>query len=540
LCLINQQESVVYRILQQRLENIVKNNAAASLRERKIGLEKECLRVNNNGTISQTQHPIALGSALTNRYITTDYSESLLEFITPPYHTTAEVLNTLNIIHKFVYSKLENEILWSTSMPCVLTGNDSIRIAEYGQSNAGVMKTVYRRGLGHRYGKMMQVIAGIHFNFSLPDSFWNQYQILEKNSAPARDFKSDSYFNMLRNLQRYGWIIPYLFGASPAVCTSFMDGIAQVLEPFDDYTYHHPYATSLRLSDIGYQNYKEGKSGIKANYDSLDAYIASLKYAIETPSPEYHKFGIKVNGVYQQLNSNLLQIENEYYSSVRPKQITGKFEKPSTALRQRGIEYIELRSLDVNVFEPLGINESQLHFLELFLVFCLLHDSPKINDQERHEIDTNQSNTAHHGRQPGLELIRNGSAINLRSWGHEIFEAMTLVCDLFDSSDQPPVYRQALERYIALLDAPELTPSARILKQMSDNKQAFAPFSLDYAKQHAHYFAALPISHEAMQFLETEADKSIAEQRRLEASDKLSFDEFLLRYFAGTLNSDSA
>jgi len=530
----------VYRILQQRLENIVKNNAAASLRERKIGLEKECLRVNNNGTISQTQHPIALGSALTNRYITTDYSESLLEFITPPYHTTAEVLNTLNIIHKFVYSKLENEILWSTSMPCVLTGNDSIRIAEYGQSNAGVMKTVYRRGLGHRYGKMMQVIAGIHFNFSLPDSFWNQYQILEKNSAPARDFKSDSYFNMLRNLQRYGWIIPYLFGASPAVCTSFMDGIAQVLEPFDDYTYHHPYATSLRLSDIGYQNYKEGKSGIKANYDSLDAYIASLKYAIETPSPEYHKFGIKVNGVYQQLNSNLLQIENEYYSSVRPKQITGKFEKPSTALRQRGIEYIELRSLDVNVFEPLGINESQLHFLELFLVFCLLHDSPKINDQERHEIDTNQSNTAHHGRQPGLELIRNGSAINLRSWGHEIFEAMTLVCDLFDSSDQPPVYRQALERYIALLDAPELTPSARILKQMSDNKQAFAPFSLDYAKQHAHYFAALPISHEAMQFLETEADKSIAEQRRLEASDKLSFDEFLLRYFAGTLNSDSA
>ena len=319
------------QILEKRIGNIINNNISSTLLDRKIGLEKECLRVTENGTISQTSHPVTLGSALTNPYITTDYAEPLLEFITPPFETATRALDFLSTIHKFVYKKLDNEILWSTSMPCVLTGNDSIHIAEYGNSNAGLMKTAYRRGLGHRYGKMMQVIAGIHFNFSLPNSFWIRYQELEKNNDSTLTFKSDSYFGMLRNLQRFGWLIPYLFGASPAVCISFMDGIEKVLEPFDDYTYHHPYATSLRLSDIGYQNYKEGKSGIKANYDNLNAYINSIKHAIETPSPEYLKFGTKVDGVYQQLNSNLLQIENEYYSSVRPKQITGKYEKPSKA-----------------------------------------------------------------------------------------------------------------------------------------------------------------------------------------------------------------
>lgn len=528
----------MYQILNKRIGNIINNNISSTLLDRKIGLEKECLRVTENGTISQSNHPVALGSALTNPYITTDYAEPLLEFITPPFESAKRSLDFLSTIHKFVYTKLANEILWSTSMPCVLTGNDSIHIAEYGSSNAGLMKTAYRRGLGNRYGKMMQVIAGIHFNFSLSDNFWTCYQELEKNKDPKLTFKSDSYFGMLRNLQRFGWLIPYLFGASPAVCISFMDGIEKVLEPFDDYTYHHPYATSLRLSDIGYQNYKEGKSGIKANYDNLNAYIKSIRHAIETPSPEYQKFGIKVNGVYQQLNANLLQIENEYYSSVRPKQITAKYEKPSKALLQRGIEYIELRSLDVNVFEPLGINESQLHFLEVFLVFCLLQESPLINEQERQEIDHNQTITAHHGRQPGLELSRNGKPILLQDWAIDIFNAMVPVCGILDEPNNKEIYCATIEYFKSFLIDPELTPSARILKQMSEQKLAFAPFSLAYAKKHAEYFRSLSLSAQDTQFFNNAADKSLDDQRRLEAGDTLSFDEFLEQYFAESLNSE--
>lgn len=528
----------MYRKLEQRLANLQNTNLEALLNERKIGIEKECLRVNRQGRIADTPHPSALGSALANPYITTDYSEALLELITPPFSSISETLNFLRDTQKFVYTRLQDEILWCTSMPCVLAGEESIPIAQYGSSNAGIMKTVYRRGLGHRYGKMMQVIAGIHFNFSLPGSFWSEYQQLEKDTQALQEFISESYFKLIRNLQRFGWLVPYLFGASPAVCRTFMDGIEKILEPFDEYTFHHPYATSLRLSDIGYQNYKEGKSGIKANYDSLTSYIQCLRHAIETPSPEYIKFGVKTANGYEQLNANLLQIENEYYSTVRPKQLTGTYEKPTIALAKRGVQYIELRSLDVNVFEPLGISESQMYFLDAFLLFCLLHDSPTISTDERKEIDHNQSSTAHHGRQPGLKLHRNGKPILLCTWATEIFNTMVDLCKLLDRNHAGTPYTSALKTYYELVEDPDLTPSAKILQQMEENGESFFPYSMRHAEQHARYFQSLSQSEERTQFFRQTAEESLAKQQQMEAGDTLNFDEFLERYFAETLEQE--
>ena len=528
----------MYQKLEQRLSELQSTDIASLLKERKIGIEKECLRVNKQGAIAQTPHPSSLGSALTNPHVTTDYSEALLELITPPFHSIPQTLNFLRDTQKFVYTRLQDEILWCSSMPCVLAGEESIAIAQYGSSNAGMMKTVYRRGLGHRYGRMMQVIAGIHYNYSLPKSFWSAYQQLEKDKQTQQDFISDAYFKLIRNLQRFGWLVPYLFGASPAVCRSFMDGIEKILEPFDEYTFHHPYATSLRLSDIGYQNYKEGKSGIKVSYDSLASYIQCLKHAIETPSPDYKKFGVKTSAGYQQLNANLLQIENEYYSTVRPKQITGTYEKPTTALAKRGVEYIELRSLDLNVFEPLGINESQMYFLDAFLMFCLLHDSPAISAGEHQEIGHNQSSTAHHGREPGLKLQRHGKPVLLCTWATELFNTMSGVCRLLDRTQANAPYTAALKTYYPLVENPDLTPSAKILRQMTETGESFFPYSMRYAEQHARYFRSLPISDEQLRFFQQAADASIAKQRGMEASDNLSFDEFLQRYFSETLETD--
>ncbi|WP_455208826.1 glutamate--cysteine ligase [Kaarinaea lacus] len=528
----------MYQKLEQRLSVLQNVNIKNLLEDSKIGLEKECLRVTREGKIANTPHPPSLGSALTNPYITTDYSEALLELITPPFTSIPHALNFLRDTQKFVYTQLQDEILWCTSMPCVLAGEESIPIAQYGSSNAGMMKTVYRRGLGHRYGKMMQVIAGIHYNYSLPRSFWSEYQHLEKDNQTQQDFISESYFKLIRNLQRFGWLVPYLFGASPAVCRSFMDGIEKILEPFDEYTFHHPYATSLRLSDIGYQNYKEGKSGIKASYDNLSSYIKCLRHAIETPSPEYSKYGVNTASGYQQLNANLLQIENEYYSTIRPKQITDTYEKPTTALANRGVEYIELRSLDVNVFEPLGISESQMYFLEAFLIFCLLHDSPTISTDERKEIDHNQSSTAHHGRQPGLKLLRNGKPVLLCTWATELFNTMVDVCKLLDNNQATAPYTTALKTYYAMVEDPDLTPSARILEQMRENDEAFFPFSMRHAEQHAQYFKSLPISDEQVRLFHQVAKESITKQQQMEASDTLAFDEFLANYFAETLEME--
>ena len=308
-------------VIEQRVAQLLDSDIREVLQQRRVGLEKESLRVAVDGGIAQTPHPASLGSALTHPSITTDYSEALLEFVTPPFQHFCDTLAFLDDTHRYVYSQLDNEILWSTSMPCVVEGDASIPIAQYGSSNAGLMKTAYRRGLGHRYGRMMQAIAGVHFNYSYPEAFWEILQSTTGAKGDLQTYISDSYIGMVRNLQRFGWLVPYLFGASPAICASFLGASPTSLQKWRQYSYYAPYATSLRMGDIGYQNDKEGEAGIRVNYNSLQGYVDSLQAAISTPYPEYEKIEMVRDGKWQQLNSDILQIEYEYYSSVRPKQI---------------------------------------------------------------------------------------------------------------------------------------------------------------------------------------------------------------------------
>lgn len=522
----------MYKLLEQRLADLLRRGHTDLLTAGRIGLEKESLRVNREGTISQRPHPRALGSPLTNPYITTDYSEALLELITPPLQGPAAALQWLQELQQFVYREIDDELLWATSMPCVIAGETSIPIAEYGRSNLGLMKTVYRRGLGHRYGRVMQVIAGVHFNYSFSDEFWDAHQTCEGDSRPARDFIADRYFALIRNLQRFGWLIPYLFGASPAICKSFIGAKAGKLEEFDAGTYYEPYATSLRMGDIGYQNNKENEIGVKACYDSVAEYVDALTYAIETSYPGYERIGVKVDGEYRQLNSNILQIENEYYSTVRPKQLLEGNEKPSLALKRRGVRYFELRSLDVNAFHPLGIDLPQLHFLEVLSLFCLLHDSPKISPWERAEIDNNEMLAAHRGREPGLLLKRNGEQLSLQVWARELLTAMVPLAEAMDASVEGSPYAEALAAQAAAVEDPDLTPSARMLALMRENGEGFHQVASRMSQSHQHYFRHLPQATERMAFFEAAASESLAAQARIEAADELSFDEFLARYLA--------
>lgn len=497
----------------------------------RIGLEKETLRVTPEGGIAQTMHPVALGSALTNPYITTDYSEALLEFITPPMEKSRDALNFLRDVQQFVYSRLDNEILWATSMPCVLSGEESIPIARYGTSNAGRMKHVYRVGLGYRYGKMMQVISGVHFNFSLTNKFWQEYRQVLGSQGELQDFKSEQYMHLIRNLLRAGWLIPYLFGASPAICKSFLQGKNTTLSEFDNTTFYEPFATSLRMGDIGYQNNKENEIGVKACYDSLEEYIATLRYAIETPYRGYEEIGVFVDGEYRQLNANILQIENEYYSTVRPKQILKESEKPVSALKNRGIEYIELRSLDVNAFEPLSISQAQLHFLEAFMLYCLLEDSPYINPLERKEIDQNEMLVAHKGRLPDIRLNRNGKEVSLGEWAREIMDLLRPVCELLDRNHATTDYTSALEQMEEYVRNPDATPSARMLEEMRANKEGFHHFAKRKSLEYAGYFRALEQPGEVNAFFQSVVDQSLKRQEQIESADRVEFSRYLENYF---------
>jgi glutamate--cysteine ligase len=516
--------------VEQRLSRLLQSGDAQLLTQGQIGIEKESLRVSQEGTLANTPHPEVLGSALTHTNITTDYSEAMLEFITEPYEDVGSVLQRLQDIHQFVHRQLNDEILWATSMPCVLHGDNSIPIARYGDSNQGMMKTVYRRGLGHRYGRPMQVISGIHFNYSFSEAFWGRYQQLEGDSGSLQDFRSSAYFGLTRNLQRYGWLIPYLFGASPAVCKSFVGPEEHRFQEFNENTYYDPYATSLRLGDIGYTNKREHETGIHANYDNLDVYIESLTQAIETPCQEYEKIGVEVNGRFEQLNANILQIENEYYSTVRPKQPSEGLEKPVLALHRRGVAYVELRSLDVNIYEPLGINEQQLRFLEVFMIFCLLQESPPIGAGEHSENDHNLIETAHHGRMPGFELLRQGKRIRLSEWSMELFAAMEGVCEVLDGGANGD-YRKALEEQRKSVEDPDLTPSSRMLADMRSRGEGFYHFSKFKSQQHHEYFNHLLVDDRVMQEFARSSEQSLHQQQAIEAQEQQPFGQFLEAYF---------
>lgn len=527
----------MYHTLERRLRRLSDSGQLRLLSESKIGIEKESLRVAQSGGISQKDHPPVLGSALTNPYITTDFSEALTELITPPCDSIRQALSFLDDIQRFVYSNLDDETLWSTSMPCVVEGDDSIRIAEYGSSNSAKMKNIYRRGLSNRYGKTMQVIAGVHFNYSLSDDFWRLYQQLEGDAGSLQTFKSDRYMSLVRNILRFGWLIPYLFGASPAVCKSFVQGKPTMLSDFNENTFYEPYATSLRMGDIGYTNTKESMAGIKANYDSLEDYVDSLRCAISTPFQSYEEIGVKVDGVYRQLNSNILQIENEYYSTVRPKQILRGDEKPTSALSQRGVEYVELRSLDVNAFDPLGINEEQLYFLEVFVIFCLLHEGPKLSEEEINGIDVNLIQVAHSGREPGLKLLRQGEEVTLRDWALELCEAMRAVAASLDAAnstadDELDDHMQSLEKQIERVEDPEQTVSAHMLRSMREHDEGFFHFAQRMSDKHHRYFDEKELSEEKQAMFMRAVSDSIQKQRDIEAQETMSFDDFLQNYFA--------
>ncbi|MCP3851486.1 MAG: glutamate--cysteine ligase [Gammaproteobacteria bacterium] len=524
-----------YQTLRSRLNAISALPEVKMLTGNQIGLEKESLRVNVSGGIAQTDHPKALGAPLTHPYITTDYSEALSEFITPPFSQITEGLDFLQNTQKFVYKNLKDEILWATSMPCVVAGESSIPLAQYGESNAGIMKNTYRRGLGHRYGRVMQLIAGVHFNFSLSESFWPILQAIEENQQEPQEFINNRYFDLIRNSQRLGWLVPYLFGASPAVCKSFLLGSSTSLGEFDESTYFEPYATSLRMGDIGYQNNKENESGIKACYKNVDSYVSSLDWAINTPYEGYERFGLLKDGKYQQLNTNILQIENEYYSTIRPKQILQGNEKPTIALKKRGVKYVELRSLDVNAYDPLGVNESQLHFLEAFLIFCLLHESPLIELPERAEVDHNEMLTAHQGRKPGLKLSRRLKNQSLKSWAMEIMQEMVAICELLDADDPSKPYSSSLKKQTERVAHPDMTPSARMLDDMRQDRESFHGFASRMSRQHFHYYKNLELAPEQEQFYKDEAKKSVTEQELIENSDRGSFEEYLETYFSQKL-----
>lgn len=514
-------------VFASRLSLLNQPEALLQLKNCLQGIERESLRVTKHGQLALTEHPKALGSALTHSSITTDYAEPLLEFITQAHADPAQTLAELEDIHRFTHSVLGDELLWSPSMPCLLPSEEDIPIARYGSSNVGQFKYLYRMGLSVRYGRTMQCIAGIHYNFSIPESIWSVLQQGSKNTQPLMDYQSGCYIALIRNFRRYSWLLMYLFGASPAVDKSFLRDNPHQLDTFDEQTLYLPYSTSLRMSDLGYQS--NAQAGITPCYNNLKNYTDSLLQAVSTPYPAYEAIGTRKNGQWLQINTNILQIENEYYSSIRPKRITEANERPVEALIKRGIQYVEVRCIDINPFLPLGIDLPQSLFLNSFLLFCALQDSPVFSGNDCPETRKNFLTVVNQGRTPDLQLTREGQAISMQSWAAELFEGIQVCAELLDRAHGGQEHQQALAQQRAKLIDVNLTPSAQVLNAMREKSCSFTELALALSQQHADN--SRDPAPELVQRYQELATHSIEQQQRIEAADSISFDEYMAQYY---------
>jgi glutamate--cysteine ligase len=482
------------------------------LTEIRRGIEKESLRTTPEGSLAMTPHPQALGSALTHPHITTDYSEAQLELITGVHPTPEKCLEELLQIHQFTYRALGDEMLWVSSMPCNLPADENIPVARYGSSNVGRAKSVYRMGLAHRYGRRMQTISGIHYNWSLPG------------------LSSDEYFALIRNFRRHAFLLLYLFGASPAVCSSFVAGRQHELQPLSPGTLHMPHGTSLRMGRLGYQS--DAQASLAVSYNGLDGYAASLHSALTQPYPAYEAVGItNPGGEYNQLATSLLQIENEFYGTIRPKRVIRPGERPLHALRERGVEYVEVRLLDLNPFVPIGITAPTIRFLDIFLLHCLLESSPPDTPQEIAALGRNQHKTAAFGREPGLMLERGDIQVALTQWGAELMESFAPVAAALDAAHGTSDYGDALRAARALLHQPDLLPSARVLAAMErEFGKSYAGFTREQSQQTKAKLLALPFSVGQQARFAALSLKSLQDQKAIEAADSMPFEVYRQQY----------
>ncbi|MEZ5654126.1 MAG: glutamate--cysteine ligase [Burkholderiaceae bacterium] len=519
-----------------RIESRLEAVAGEPLRALAHGIERECLRVDGQGHLSHHGHPAELGSALTHPHITTDFCEAQVEMVTGVHARIDDCLAELTRIHELVVRHIDDELLWATSMPCRLPADDEIPIGQYGSSNIGRLKTIYRIGLAHRYGRRMQTISGVHYNFSLPDSAWAALQARDGDTGAMRDYRDAGYFSLIRNFRRHSWLLLYLFGASPAVCGSFVAGRTHRLQPIGAGSMYLPYGTSMRMGPLGYQS--DAQSALAVSFNDLAGYARSLTQAMTRPWPPYVDIGVRDGDDYRQLSTSLLQIENEFYGTIRPKRRIQSGERPLHALDERGVEYVEVRCLDIDPFAPIGIAKTTAHLIDVFLLHCLLADSPPDSPATIAIDATNQLLAAERGREPGLRLTRaNGLEVGLVAWGEEILRECAPIAAALDAAQGGDDHRSALEHGLACLTLPALTPSARVLTAMAqDFENSYQKFAMTHARAHRQALLASELAPGDLADHRRAVASSWDEQRRIEQEDAIDFETYRQQYLAQDLS----
>jgi len=467
-----------------------------------FGLERESIRIDSRGNISRFPHPKLFGSPLTHPYINTDFGEQQLEWNTPPKTSFRSAQKFLEDLLHFSLKKNPKELFWPFSMPPSL---HDIQIAQYGSSHAGRRKEIYREGLRERYGMNLQMISGVHFNFSFDLPFWKKLHRYETSSLPLQEFINGKYLGLIRNFLREGWLLTYLFGASPAMDRSYTDlpkGFQKVGEAFVG-----PHTTSIRTSHLGYYSRVQNQLAISLN--SLDEYIEEMQIATSTPMEEYLM-------IPSQLNNYILQTENEHYSRIRPKANPREGESALEALQRRGIEYIEVRAIDLDPFDPIGITTEQIDFLYCFLLYCMNKKSPPLSKQCQICLTYNQNKVALEGRRKGL-ILREKKDSSLEKWSTKIFKSMEPIAKILGKEKNLKLQKAKVKNV-------SLTPSALIEKRLTNS--TYRHLGVELAKSHKKNLLSATLTSKQLKHFEKQASDSLVENQKLETAASILVDGY--------------
>ena len=369
--------------------------------EGSFGIEWESLRAKDDGKLSLTPHPAVFGDKLTNPLITTDFSESQIEIITPTFDTIDDAFENFSLLSDMVNASLpRDEYLWFQSIPCILPYWDQIPIAQYSEEGESSQK--YREDLARRYGVKKQMISGVHFNFSFSERFLKKLYSLENDDLSFKDFKDDIYLKIARNYLRYCWLIIYLTGCSIGSHKTFSNDCIHLMDAKDDYgSYYSTKGPSFRNASCGYKNLKD----LYPSYNSVNEFVGDINSFID--------------------NGDLSEAK-ELYTQIRLKPKNPK--DLLNSLKDSGIEYIEIRTLDINPFYQCGIVNRDMKFLHLFLIYMLVKDESDYLAWQN-EAKINEERTAESGYVDSMRLLRDGCEVTLKDWAYEIINEMYDMCD---------------------------------------------------------------------------------------------------------------
>lgn len=401
-----------------------------------FGIEWECLRAKEDGKLSLTPHPKVFGDKLENPIVTTDFSESQIEIITPTFNTIDGAFDNFSLLSDLVNSSLpDDEYLWFQSIPCILPYWDQIPIAQYSEEGESSQK--YREDLAKKYGVKKQMISGVHFNFSFSDDFLNKLYSLEKPDMSFKEFKNNVYLKINRNYLRYCWLIIYLTGCSIGSHKTFSNDCIHLMDAKDDFgSYYSTKGPSFRNASCGYKNLKE----LYPSYDSVDEFVRDINRFIE--------------------NGDLSEAK-ELYTQIRLK--PKHPEDMLNSLKNDGIEYIEIRTLDINPFYKCGLVKHDMKFLHLFLIYMFIKDESDYADWQK-EAKINEENTAESAYVESMRLIKDGEEITLKRWASDIINEMYGMCEVLGIKGF-----NTLNLMLKRISNPDLTYGKRLLKLIEEN-----------------------------------------------------------------------